>query len=94
MKKSALVLSMMLALSLFMFTGCGGNDQADMNGNGTTTEQNDGSIVDETEKGVDDMGNAVEDGMEDMADDAEDMMDGNDGNTTNNNNDNNNNTNQ
>ena len=74
MKKSALVLAMMLALSLFTFVGCGNNKATDMNGNGMNTERN-GGVVNETEKAVDDMGNAVEDGVDDMGDAVEDMTD-------------------
>lgn len=85
MKKSVIALSLMMALSLFTFVGCGNNDgNNDMTDNGTVTEQtdNNGGIVDETEKGINDMGNAVEDGVDDMADGARDMVDGNDNNTT------------
>ena len=80
LKKSAFVLAMMLMLSLFTFVGCGENDKSgDMTDNNTITENNDG-IVDETEKGVDDLGNAAEDGVDDLADDAEDLVDGGDNN--------------
>ena len=77
MKKSALVLSMMLVLSLFTFVGCGNDKATDMNGDEMKTEQNEnsGSVVDETEKAVDDMGNAVEDGMDDVGDGVERTMD-------------------
>lgn len=84
MKKSAFVLAMMLALSVFTFVGCGENDKDNgMTDNNTITEQNDG-VVDETEKGVDDMGDAARDGVDELADDAKDLVDGNDNGNNNN----------
>lgn len=89
MKKSAFVLAMMLALSVFTFVGCGNDDgnvnDGGMEDNGAVTEQTDsndkdngGGVVDETEKGLDDMGDAARDGAEDLVDDAKDMVDGDD----------------
>ena len=87
LKKSALVLSLVVLMTMFTFVGCGGNDDSN-NGtteNGTTIEKNDEGIIDETEKGVEDLGEDVKNGAEDIVDDTENMLDGNDVKDNNNN---------
>lgn len=71
MKKARILLAMLLALSVFTFTGCGGNDANDNAGNDTTVEES----VDQDAKDVKD---DAEDMGEDIKDGAEDMMDGSD----------------
>ena len=80
MKKSALVLALVLMMTMSTFVGCGENskDSNSMVENGTITEEPTDNIVDEKEKGVDDLGNDIKDGAEDLVDDTEDVLDGND----------------
>lgn len=80
MKKSALVLSLVVLMTMFTFAGCGEKDTNNngMQENGTTIEENNDGIIDETEKGVKDLGDDIEQGAEDIVDDTEDVLDGND----------------
>jgi hypothetical protein len=65
LKKSALVLSLVVLMTMFTFVGCGENDgNTSTNDNGMITEENTDNIIDETEKGVDDLGNDVKNGAE------------------------------
>ena len=75
MKKSALVLSLVVLMTMFAFVGCGENDgNTSTNDNGTITEEHTDNIIDETEKGVDDLGNDIKNGAEDIVDDTENML--------------------
>lgn len=86
LKKSAILLSMMLVFSLFTFTACGtGNNTNGAVDNGTTVEENtNGGVVNDVKDGVEDMGDAVEDGAEDLVNGTENLVNGNDRNTTDN----------
>ncbi len=79
MKKARILLAMLLALSVFTFTGCGGNDanDGDHADNGTTVEDN-------VDKDAQDVKDDAEDMGEDIKDGAEDLVDGNDDNATDN----------
>lgn len=75
MKKTRILLAMLLAISVFAFAGCGDNDKNDSKVNdGTTVEQT-------TDKGSgagEDLKNDAEDLGNDVKDGAEDMLDGTD----------------
>lgn len=62
---------MLLALSVFTFAGCSGNDASDNAGSETTVE-------DSVDQDAEDVKDDAEDMGEDIKDDAEDMVDGGD----------------
>lgn len=75
LKRARILLAMLLALSVFTFTGCGGNDANDGDNadNGTTVE-------DSVDKDAQDVKDDAEDMGEDIKDGAEDLVDGDDNN--------------
>ncbi len=97
MRKRALVLGAVLALSAMTFVGCGSNDM-----NNSTTDQessspavndgtgdqpqasDDGSITNDLENGADDVIDGAGDALRDAGDAAGDAVDDLDGDTTNN----------
>lgn len=73
-KRTAVILTALLIVSLFIFTGCANNDEPRNDGN-------QGSASQDIERGVDDIGDGIERGVDDIGDD----LTGNNGtnNTTN-----------
>lgn len=73
-KRTAVILTALLIVSLFIFTGCANNDEP-------RNDSNQGSASQDIERGVDDIGDGIERGVDDIGDD----LTGNNGtnNTTN-----------
>lgn len=73
-KRTAVILTALLIVSLFIFTGCANNDEPRNDGN-------QGSASQDIERGVDDIGDGIERGVDGIGDD----LTGNNGtnNTTN-----------
>mgnify|MGYP004509830129 CR=1 FL=1 len=73
-KRTAVILTALLIVSLFIFTGCANNDEP-------LNDGNQGSASQKIERGVDDIGDGIERGVDDIGDD----LTGNNGtnNTTN-----------
>lgn len=100
MRKKALVLGAVLALSAMTFVGCGSNDMnnsttdqesaspaADNGTNDQPQASDNGSITDDLEDGADDVIDGAGDALEDAGDAAGDAIDDLDGDTTDNRND-------
>lgn len=75
MRKSRIIIAVLLALSVFAFTGCGDDgDTATDNQDNTTVEETTDQMEqdgDTVKDDVEDMGEEVKDGAEDMADDLD-----------------------
>lgn len=61
-KKTAVILAVLLIASIFVFTGCGNDDQP-------LNDGTQGSMTDDIKRGVDDIGDGVEKGLDDIGDD-------------------------
>ena len=61
-KRTAVILTALLIVSLFIFTGCANNDDP-------LNDGNQGSASQEIERGVDDIGDGIERGVDDIGDD-------------------------
>ena len=64
-KRTAVILTALLIVSLFIFTGCANNDEPMNDGN-------QGSASQDIERGVDDIGDGIEKGVDDLGDDLSD----------------------
>lgn len=73
MKKAKILLAMLLALSVFTFAGCGGDNNADdSTDNGTTMEETTDNAGQDLKDDAEDLGNDLKDGAEDMLDGTDD----------------------
>ena len=61
-KRTAVILTALLIVSLFIFTGCANNDEP-------LNDGNQGSASQDIERGVDDIGDGIERGVDDIGDD-------------------------
>lgn len=70
MKKAKILLAMLLAVSVFTFAGCGGNNNADDNAgsDNATVEETTDNVGQDLKDDAEDIGNDIKDGAEDMLD--------------------------
>lgn len=84
MKKTRILLAMLLALSVLTFAGCGDNNKAGEGANnGTTIQETTDNAAENLKDDAEDLGNDVKNGAEDMLDGTDNANDGTSRNNTN-----------
>lgn len=83
MKKAKILLAMLLALSVFTFTGCGSSNNADdgTDNGGAAVEESTDNAGQDLKDDAKDLGDDVKDGVDDMMDGTDDSTDNADKNT-------------